>query len=168
MTTPNPRPPVGDAEWDIIRDGVRWLTKVEHPADAITQGDAYGPRANGRTFTFYAHGFRGDPVIVVGVERRQYHELTGDFLNPITHDEFAQLRAAVSANVSVRESWNGPGCDSGSFGILAAPHPSLVQAVRNYHAQCPTHRSVFCGHDGCTWFRDGHRKMVKPVWSVIE
>lgn len=145
--------------------GIRWLYETVQPEDALLQHHGVTlPGPDNRSYRFAPCGFNGLPVVIVDVVRVEWrnegpHRVPA---NPIRVGELAGLVARLAdLGVEVAADWNGHPGITGSLGLAAPAHPSLVAAVRRYQAGCPAHpvSGVFCR---CGWFSTGHARVVRP------
>ncbi len=149
--------------------GLAWIYETEQPDDAIPAIHGYSTQVADRILRFIGAGYEGRPVVVVDVAEPVYAHPgpSADLLNPLGGAaEMDALAAAIrAAGREVGHWWNGMGT-TGSVGLATPAHPSLLAGLRRYSAQCPTHRSVFCSANGCTWLRDGLRRTAQPAWPT--
>lgn len=143
--------------------GLAWLYDTEQPDTAILQHHGVPLAAVGnRRLRFCPVGFNQRPVVVVDVVHVTYIGASLRPQNPLAAGELEALATMVGRSVPVAKTWNGHPAVTGSIGLARPAHPSLVAAVARYHARCPQHHTVFCGHTGCSWYRDGHLTVVYP------
>lgn len=158
----------------VLRIGIAWLTASEQPDDALAQHHG--------TVAFAADGIRvrfapaqpqGGPPdsAVVGIDAGYHPGSPSPGPRLLTDADCARFEAAIiAAGGNVAHSWNGAGCNSGSWAITGIS-PTLAAAVARYHARCPWHDTVFCGRsdrpDPCTWYRDGHARLVEPTFPPL-
>lgn len=149
-----------------ITAGLRWVYETEQPGDAVLQHHGLSlPVVENRRFSFCPTGWAEHVVIVVSVAKV---ELGGPYeppRNPLAPDELVAVTAALAdLGADVVKTWNGHPSITGSLALTRPAHPSLVAAVKRYHAGCPQHRTVFCGSKvGCSWYRDGYARIVQPI-----
>ena len=153
----------------ILRAGLAWLFNTEQPDGAISMhhGET-APEVDNRTYRFCPAGVAAAAVVIVEVP---HYKLVMPGYRPepaIEPGEMGKLVAAIEAlDVRVASTWNGTGFTTGSVGLVRPAGPSLAAAVRRYHAGCPDHDGNVFSHDGCTWFVDGARLLVRPTWPVL-
>lgn len=161
----------------VLAAGLDWIYHVEQPDGAIPCHHGYGTRLGDRRIRFVGQGYRGLPVVVVDVAEPVYEgpphrrRLT----NPL--DGYAEAErfsaAIIGLGYDVESRWNWMG-ETGSLGLTRPAHPSLLAGLARYTAQCPTHRTVFCGgwmapredQKDCTWLRDGAALVIEPTWPA--
>lgn len=182
MTASYPTDPAvrADADRGIIAAGLKWLYETVQPDGAIIQhhGVTRGNRYQTRRYGFCPSGAKNLPVVSVEVahwSRNPDTNVIGPMLEAGEMDAIGAV--IIELGGPVRETWNGDGCLSGSFGLTVPAHPSLAAAVGRYRANCPTHHTVFCGqadfaklhHEPapCTWYRDGNALIVHPAWPPL-
>jgi hypothetical protein len=156
--------------------GLTWLYETEQPTDGVQHhlGVTVYSDAVNRSVSLVPSGLGGAaaglPVIVVEVVHKVYRwpaaldDRCWELANGYTEGELQRIADVVrDLGRDVIETWNGrPRSDSGSIALADPAGPSIVP-VHNYLRGCPTHHTVFCSHDGCTWYRDGHARVVMPT-----
>jgi hypothetical protein len=177
-TIPAPMPDAPPLDVGLLRPylaaGLTWLYETEQPEGAIMQhhgATMWAPEIN-RSVQLCPVAWSGLPVIVVEVARtvRRWPDasLASDrhyeIANGYTAGELERIVGLVQdLGRGVADFWNGhPGCASGSIALTDKAGPS-AGPVHRYLAHCPTHDTVFCGHKGCTWYRDGRALVVPPT-----
>lgn len=155
----------------VLRTGITWLTASEQPDDAVTQHHGLKVKvADGIGVRFAPARPQGGPPdsAVVGIDAGYHPGSPSPGPRLLTDVDCARFEEAITAaGGNVIDSWNGAGCNSGSWAITGIS-PTLAAAVARYHARCPKHDTVFCGRsdrpDPCTWYRDGHARLVEPTF----
>lgn len=155
-----------------LQAGIQWLFEVEQPEDAlVTQFGAASPSVGNRRYGFMPTGWHrkpAAPVVSVTVAQPQY---AGDpperhLVNPLEPDELELLSAQLEAfGLEVDSTWNGHE-DTGSVGLVAPAHPSLLAAFDRYTNGCPEHRTTMCGWQKCPWLTDGIARLRHPQWPT--
>ncbi|WP_367139734.1 hypothetical protein [Saccharothrix sp. HUAS TT1] len=145
---------------------MRWGFHVEQPDAAIVPhsgASLTAPATANRRYSLIPE-VGGWPVLVVDVVDSQWDSAKyahGVVLHP---DELDCLHLALdSMGFQVVERWNGHPTTTGSLRLAGRQaHPSLLAAVKRYHAGCPDHpaKGLFCD---CGWYQAGHRDSVQPV-----
>jgi hypothetical protein len=153
--------------WLILTTGLTWLYNTAQPADAVIShhGVYRGTPDRGFRFLPGGYGHLGRSPIVT-VEVHPVFNGRGDVTNPLTREDVTALTANLRRRGhTIRETWNGKGRSTVSVALDGTVHPTLTAAVTRYHAACPTHYTVFCYRDGCTWYADGYARIVEPAWT---
>lgn len=172
MTSPTrPYEPVSERhQLAVLGAGLAWLYEVEQPDDAVQQhhgeSTAWAPE---RRITFVPRGWDGTPLVMLDAspERWDHSRKEPVLLNPLTHDEWSDLRRLLDLlGVAIGSEWNGPPGGSGSLALVQTCSRSLEATVTRYLRGCPTHESVFCYAKGCDWFKAGRKRLVLPAWPV--
>jgi hypothetical protein len=140
---------------DLIT-GLDWLT-ARHPQEAL------GPHLG------ISFGKEVLPGIRMAISPRVEYNDEGwagvTFISSrrlFTEEEVAQLRSLVESVVPVYETWNGVNTRSLGFVVGRVAALPLKDALARYRDGCPEHKSVFCGHQGCTWLNEGLARMLTP------
>lgn len=185
-------------EWDTLREnvqaGAEWVMNTKQTAPAlITHFGDQSHCGGGLSVMFTPGGWheswklnlKGLGVVVFQLSH-PYNYLRGDDRiayspeawpeqlkpEPFTEAEFNEFGELIAATgLKIIQRWNGPGLDSGSYGVQGV-NPSLERAHKRYQKGCPKHGSVFCGwgsshtDDGepCDWFSENRAKIVKAAW----
>lgn len=154
---------------NLLRAGLHWLYRTEQPAGVVmTHHGVTAPALGDRQFSFTPDGTEHLPVLAVKVVNQNWVEKGMDRIltNGMHAGELAQIAQLVRVlGYPIRDTWNGrEGSDTGSIGLARPAHPTLLATVNKYRAGCPEHRSVLCGWQGCTWYGDNSKALIKPRW----
>lgn len=160
----------------VLAAGLAWLYQTAQPDGAIVN---HGPSlaAGERTYTFHpTGGQRRGPEVVIDVRHPRYEDRGRRrvLTNPLHPGELVEVADVFAIlGVTVVDRWNGTQ-ETGSLRLADPAHPSLLAAHRRYLAQCPRHRTVFCGRpadeggDGCSWYRAGAELLVPPTHPLCD
>lgn len=158
--------PISDDARATIATGLTWIFDTVQPDGVIDSHHGLTRTVGDRTFMFIPRGYAGSPIAVMEIRdgARSYNG-HGDLINPLTHDDVAEFKAALAdLGYEQIEHWNGAGTSTVSVQLVGQAHPTLTAAIARYNRGCPTHNSVFCSRDNCTWFRDGREMLISPTW----
>jgi prevent-host-death family protein len=168
-----PERPTADQQVAVLKAGLTWLYETEQPDGAIDQHHGVtSPEVGGRRYRFIPQGDPGipGPIVVVDVAHPRMLRSPYRAANPLGgREEVDEVIAALARlGREVVDSWNGnEGNITASLALADAAHDSLLAVVRRYGEGCPDHDgSVFCHGEGCTWFADGHKLLVRPTWPA--
>jgi hypothetical protein len=169
---------------EVLRIGVEWLMTCEQPEDAsVSHHGDYGKLGLGMGVSFCPtapHGRYEESGSICVVVLNGGYEYTGP--DPVsdtrrrcfTGDDIARFEAALrKAGAVINDSWNGAGCDSGSW-CIDGMSPDLARSAQLYHDGCPEHGGPFCNgwqngsyNKGCTYMSDAHQRLVPPVFPFV-
>lgn len=160
---------MADINRAVLAAGLDWLYRTRQPDDAIQQHHGITlPGLGNRYYGFCPEGADKRPVVSVNVARPKHRDtVTYELTNPIGPNELRALTTELhSLGVRVTCTWNGHPGPHGSLGLDRPAHPSLLAAVKRYHAGCPEHpdRSVFCD---CDAWSAGHKRVIAPVIRYV-
>lgn len=145
-----------DAQVTRLRAGIAWVVDgVPQPRGALMQHHGIYCRGADGEVSIVPQGAAGMPVVVFNLH---------DYEQEFTRAECTSLRKlvqrALPAGVTVRDTWNGVGCNTFSIGLSRAAAAPIRGLVTTYLAGCPDHQgSVFCN---CGWFTEGRALAVLP------
>lgn len=148
------------AQLDTVWAGLNWLYTIEqdNSESIVSHHGINAPVVEGRRYRFVPSGFHPvkAPVIVVSVADPQYTGpiTTRKLVNPLEPGDLARLQAQLEFwGHDIHSSWNGES-ESGSVGLTAPAHPSLLAALERNRKGCPDHpKQILCSWDGCPWYR---------------
>lgn len=155
---------------ETVKAGLDWLfhTEQDDPESIVSHHGIGAPVVGERRYWFVPSSFQpvANAVAVVDVAEPRYDDsLTSPtLLNPLETGELAALQAQIEAwGYQVRTCWNGDGCSTGSIGLAAPAHPSLLAALERNRKGCPDHPGeILCSWDGCPWYSTHTAKLKVP------
>lgn len=156
-----------DALGNAVLAGLRWLYETSQPTGAIPDSHGYGITVDHRRLRFIPAGARALPVVVIDLVQEQYDRTRSDWvlLNPLVQADIDQVAELLTFHEHPAiDRWNGAGYTTGSLGLGALAHPTLLAGLQTDSAGCPTHFGrVFCD---CGWLAQGRALVVQPQWQT--